>query len=774
LSLPYRLCSICRVTEALPEPSKPGLSPWTVAALVVPIVAFVPFLPGVATGGCFYLRDISSYFVPLRNYVVAGLRAGEVRHWNPYVNEGVPVLLPPLGYPLDALQALVPGPFGLSLLLALHVPLAALCFLGLARHLGHPPGAASLGALIYALSGFSLSCVSLYIHAEAFAWAPLVVWMLLRAGSGGARDVALGAAAVALCVSTSGIEIAGQAVACALVLAASRRAARCLRVAAATVLGAGIAASPLLLLAQSTTGGRRAAGFGVAGSLASSVHPVSLLQTVVAGIFGDPVAAGTRYWGTPYWDGYPYILSLYLGAAALCVVAVGAARRAPLRTRLVLLLLAGLAVALGRWSRLDLILGLAPALTRFRYPVKAFFTVVLASSLLASAGAALLASEARAWRKLVLIAGLAGLLLASVPFVAGALPASSAWLQGHFFTASLPQPLRAGALAAIAADAAQGAVPALAVALLSLLTVKGRLRPRGALLAIAAVIAADLLRAGAGLNPTAPASLYGLSPEMAIVAARLRRDGGRVFTCAPQAMPAFREQARTLGPRVGLWATLVWRESLSPYANMDAAVPATGFDATALVSARSSFSERETSCNEPDTLLRLRESGVRFVLSIQALEHEDLQLVDVASPARTAPLRVFVYRLSDALEDPVVWSTPDDVGAEARGHTLSGAIARYVAEEAEMVRLAVSSPAAGYVIVRNSDAPGWSATVDGRPTPVVAANGRHQAVAVPAGASEVVLRYRAPRFGALVGVASAACAACLAWPRRRRRNAESP
>jgi hypothetical protein len=217
----------------------------------------VPFATGVAFGGCFYFRDLSSYFFPLRHFVVDGLRSGEIRHWNPYVNEGTPVLLPPAAYPLDLLQALLPGPWGLSFLLALHVPLAALMFLGLARRLGWRPPAATLGALVYALCGFSLSCLNLYVHLEALAWAPLVVWMLLRASSGAARDVALAGAALALCLSTSGVEIAAQAVACAFVLTASRAPGRYLRFASSVLLGAELAASPLLLLGGAVAGSRR-------------------------------------------------------------------------------------------------------------------------------------------------------------------------------------------------------------------------------------------------------------------------------------------------------------------------------------------------------------------------------------------------------------------------------------------------------------------------------------------------------------------------------------
>src|SRR5207247_9210220 len=100
---------------------------------------------------------------------------------------GAPVL--PIPYPPDLLQSLAPNEWGFSLLLALHVPLAALTFVGLLRRLGHGPGPAVLGALAYALSGFTLSSLNLYIHLEALAWAPLVMGTLIGAARGGGREV---------------------------------------------------------------------------------------------------------------------------------------------------------------------------------------------------------------------------------------------------------------------------------------------------------------------------------------------------------------------------------------------------------------------------------------------------------------------------------------------------------------------------------------------------------------------------------------------------------
>jgi hypothetical protein len=731
-------------------------------------VSFVPLASGLALGGCLYSRDLSSYFFPVRHFVVEGLRAGEICHWNPYVNEGVPVSPPPVAYPVDALQALVPSPWGFSLLLALHVPLAALTFVGLARRLGSGPAAATLGALVYALSGFSLSCINLYVHVEALAWAPLAISLLIRASSGAGREVALAAASVGLCLSTTGVEIAAQAVFCAFVLTASLSIRKLARFAASVLLGTGLAASPLLLLGGLVASGRRSGGLAITESLQNSVHPLSLLQSVIAGLFGDPIAAGTSYWGTRIWGEYPYIISLYLGGTVWCLAAIGAIARGRHRHRLVLLLGIGLLVCLGAWARLDLLLELAPVLTRFRYPVKAFYTVLVAVALLASAAVDRLGGSRRAWWALALGTTLVGAALACFSVLVPWSAATFSWLQARLFADSFGHALRAAALRTIAADSLAGAVALAATAGIAALTLARRMTARAAVVAVVAVVAADLLRAGAGLNPTAQASLYGYSPEITRVAAGMRQSGGRAFTCAVQAMPTYRDAVRGMGRRAGIWTIGLWRETLSPYANMGLRVPTTGFDATAFTSSQHSLTTRQTVCGDPQTLARLHESGVRYILSVQPFSNEALRLVDVATSARTLPLSIYVYELEDSLADPTVWSTPNDLDASGRGRALDGARARYVDERSDSVRLAVETPRSAFVIVRRANAPGWSASVNGAPATLLTANGRHQAVRVPAGVSEVFLRYRPPhaRLGLTAGLASAFVVAFL-WLRSR-------
>lgn len=70
------------------------------------------------------------------------------------------------------------------------------------------------------------------------------------------------------------------------------------------------------------------------------------------------------------------------------------------------------------------------------------------------------------------------------------------------------------------------------------------------------------------------------------------------------------------------------------------------------------------------------------------------------------------------------------------------------------VRLRVHAPRAGLVYCAESAMPGWTATVNGRAAPIVAANYAFRAVPVPAGDDVVELRYRPPGLiaGALLSL----------------------
>jgi len=547
------------------------------AAAVAACAAFLPFARGLLAGESFYFRDLSRQFFPFRHFVLEGLRSGELRYWNPLVHEGEPLPFPPISYPLDLLQLLFSDDWGLSLLLALHVPLAALAFLALGRGLGLAPWAAVAGGLVYALGGFSLSSLNLYVYASAVAWAPLVVLGVLRSARGGPREWVAGALVIAVALSTLGVEIVAQALLLGLVLSASRREPlRWPRMGASLLLGLGLAAPTLLVVQGLVAGSERAQGFTTKMVLADSLHPVRLVQVVVGGLFGDPAQLVDRFWGLRFFADFPYFLSLYLGVAVLVLAVVGARRSTRYRGRILLVLFSALLVCLGRFAGFEGLVEAVPdAMRSLRYPSKAFFSVHFAVALLVALGADSLVrgSDRSGWRWLASLGLPLGTLFALAPLLPRVTPGLTLRLLAGFFPLDYPWSQRYEIARFVLHDVFLGGTVAMAVGLVALLVLWGRARPGASLLAIVCLLAADLIRSGAGLNPTVKPAFFQPSPEMSLEAARMREAGGRVFTCDPELSDAFWEARRGLRGSFEVWTVATLLETSTPHFNMRVGLP---------------------------------------------------------------------------------------------------------------------------------------------------------------------------------------------------------
>lgn len=768
----------------------------------VALVTLLPFARGLLTGQSFFFRDLAGQFIPLRSFVVDGLARGQLRYWNPLVHEGEPLSFLPVGYLPDLSQVVLPRLSGISLTLALHVPLAALCFLSLARRLGISAAAAAGGAFVYSLGGFCLSSLNLYVYVSAIAWAPLVSLGLIRSAEGDRRAVVRAAVFVALALSTTGVEIVAQSVALGLLLCsrpvgAAWLAARWGRVVASLLLGAALAGVPLLYTSGLLEGSTRGRGFETDVVLAHSVHPLTFLQVLIAGLYGDTSDLATRWWGQNFFpQGFPYLLSLYLGAAALALALVGAARGpARLRNPLWLTALVAAAACLGRYAGLETLVESLPLLRLFRYPSKAFFLVHASVALLVSLGLEALRDGAKpAWRRLAYSAAALGAPLAAGPWLPALMGGATTAFAAGFFPPEYEWPLRLECLRRLADDAAAGGLVALCVAGLAVLVLTGRLAPRLAVGAIAALLAADLLRAGAGLNPMVERSFFRLSPEMSRWAALFRERRARVFTCEPEFQAPFQKARLRVVRSQDVWSFAALAESFVPLHNMEAGVAtAMSRDRTMLVPTERTLSARQVACDDFDSLVDpLRRAGVSHVLSVAPLESEALRLLEVTAPRNLAPLQVHVYALAGALPlrqlAHTVRRAPDRDAAETLARSsgfqadggvavegsieeLAGAKGRILSttEAPGRLEFSVEVDRATVLVVRDAFAPGWHAEVDGQPAPLLRADGRHLAVPVPFGTSRVVMAYWPPRLTAGLGLTSAAAAVLGAlWFTRRR------
>lgn len=133
-------------------------------------------------------------------------------------------------------------------------------------------------------------------------------------------------------------------------------------------------------------------------------------------------------------------------------------------------------------------------------------------------------------------------------------------------------------------------------------------------------------------------------------------------------------------------------------------------------------------------------------------------------------------RLASPLHDPrrvVLLDEPPQDGFLG-APTEAAASVSIESDRSETVRLRVSSAADGFVVLTDQFYPGWEATVNGTPRPILRANHAFRAVRVPAGESVVEFRYvpRSLRRGAaLSGIGIVMTIGILAAGRRRREGA---
>jgi hypothetical protein len=779
------------VSEPPPPPSVPrwGWGRW-LPALLVP-VALLPDLAAALPLRTYYFRDFTATFYPLRLFAAREMREGRFPVWNPFIFEGS--FQTPALYPPDLLHLLWPSPVFVSWLLTLHLPLAALAAWWLARELGASREGAFVGGAVYALGGFALSTLNLYVFLQALALAPIVAGLLRRAARAGGRSLVIAAAGVALALSTLAVEFVAQAVLLGVVLglvsAPGLRAG--LRLLGAGALGIGLAGLPLALTLGLLPETARGVGFAADVRLGNAVHPAVLLQSVLPNLFGVPQLPAEAWWGGRFFSkGLPYFLSLYVGPVALALAGLGFAAMAR-TTRAVLLALGGLALwySLGEWGGLAPLLANLPLAEAFRFPSKAVLLPYLALALAAAFGVDRLRREREAWRRLAVIVGAAAVLaLALAGLFAAAPPAFVSW------TGVLPA-FWPRLLGVIARDAAVVLVVAAACGGLAAAVHRDRLGIGVATALVSALAVGDLVRAGSGLNPQVPASFFDPLPEIA--ALRLDDLGGqRVFSYGLDHSPAFGAFLSRGGEGLTLAGTFLSRQVLSPYSNILDRVEAP--EATDLTSFVPRVRELGPENYEPGRVGRLlpwlRNAAVGRVVSLDPLSHPDLESLAVV-PAAVPGVAIYVYRLSApwprsyvACRAAPAPSVEEALGAPYRegfdpwrdvsveGEP-SSSCREGESRRLEWVpgaeRYAVETDGAGYLVTRDSFARGWRAWVDGVETPVRRANGKHRAVSVPAGAHEVVLRYEPPGWKAgllLTGLSVVAGLALWMAPVRGRRR----
>jgi hypothetical protein len=720
--------------------------------------------------------DDQTYLYPTDMLVTRrALAAGEAPLWNPYQAGGRPLLASEVYAPLfppDALTLVLPFWRSQVLAVALKLLLAALGIYLLARGCGLRPGSATFVATVYTFSAYMLSWVLSPIG-NSMAMAPWVLAMTARVVAQARwRDAAGLAVAVGLLILGGHPEtiIFTLGAAALFALAEYFRAPRTvlahrrsLLLGTGLLLGAGLTAVMLLPFAQLlllSSGTSRAAGpYGANIAYAFAFPELWGNPSKLIGDFG-PINYSVR--------------TAYLGALPLLLAVGGVFARRPRGAHLEWILLTLLAALMVMPTPVHDLAAHLPVLDRTNL-LSTMFLTVLGGSMLAGMGIQAWLDADRAARRRMLIAigvttliPLAVLMRNTNPFAhigtaLGQLPA----LHSSFTQSGLIKNVVAWRWIVFCAAG------------IAVLLLVHRFSGRWVSLAAVLLVAVDLITLDRGFQPAIPLSRVDppTPPALAYLEAHQgdQRISGTFAKPTPALLPDLAERyglrdIQTYDvPKTNrfraLWAGLGqdpgdlswWDPTVSrAHAALDLFAVRYVLLAPGMRSPpwlKPVFRQGNETVAENPTALPRAWVSYRW----RTAANDGVALAQTLSSSTTELLRA-----------PVIEHAPADPG---RAGT---APVRVTLDQNERVELEVTAQRPGYVVLDDAYYPGWSATVDRHPAPVLTANDYFRAVRVGPGTHRITFSYRpaVAKIGAGITLLSLAvlCFVPLAvWLLRRRR-----
>jgi hypothetical protein len=773
-----------------PSVPAPAPRPWIGGAAAIAVALGLFFAPAAFTSRQFLYRDNGRMHAPVKRWLADELRSGHLPQWNPYYGLGTPTVAGAVDqaqHPFNLLLLVFPFEVAFKLWTLLSYALAAAGGWFWARTLSCSPAAALVAGLGFALSGSLVSASDNLTYLSAAAALP---WVLGAAQAwvrrGGAGRLALLGAASGLCAAAGDPQGWGFAVllvplqALALADRGARPAAlrRGLGAATAAVVAAAPFVLPVVLWLPESS---RALPLTDRERLGWNLLPWRLAELAVPHLLRYPQGG----FESPLYRAYaqdpaghiPWAQSIYAGASVAALALLGAARDRRARW----LLLGALAfgwMAMGPRAGFGQLAAHLPVLGGFRFWEKLAVWTGLFLPLAAAFGLDALGGGDRSARRLARGASAAAAVFLALLALLHLFPESAQALlaprTGQVAPARLlAQNLSEGLLHA--------AVLLLALALLGAAVERGRVARAGALALV--VVLADLL--GANVRG------YVLSPPEIL---RPRSPVGEFLAGQPG-------QQRLVTPfkmNVGRWPELTEQENawlwgghtLDPSFNMPWHV-ANFHGYSGILTRR--FKQLAVRAGDrvlpmaglwgfgwvvvPGGLGNAPASGLPPPWDV-ALEVPSLPVLLLRVPHR--PRAYLAGELASAGTDAALEFALDPRSPGGAGTVLEGPVppdyvppagtARVAADRGERVEVEVVADRRALLVLNDAFAPGWTATVDGRPAAILAANYLARGVWVEAGAHRVAFAYRTPGLREGWGLCAAGCAllgGAALWRRRR-------
>lgn len=779
----------------------------------LPLVLYAPLLFG---GKVLYWGVYLLQFYPWRQLAVEQIRAGHWPLWNPYLGAGTPLaanLQTAAFYPPNLLFLLMPVERAFGWELAIHVALAGLFAYYLARTLGLTSFGSLVSGLGYGLGGYVVARWVFPSMVYAAAWLPLMLALaeqiVHRAGQGRPTDwlpgliwrVALLATATAMQLLAGHAQTSFYSL---LILAAFalwrawqtrgsggtwRRALVAIGgLSLAMLWAAALAAIQLLPSAELAAHSQRAGGLtDTQFAYALSFWPWRLITLLAPDFFGNPARGGYWAFGT-YWEEAAFVGILPLILAALALAAwwrqrghqrtTGPVAQVPFLAGLAL---ASLLLALGRYTPLyPLFFRYVPGFGLFQAPARLMLGYALAVPLLAGIGADALRLThlMRTALRFSILGGIGTVVGGAVALLA--LPA----IPGTFGHSAL----RLGVTVALAA---------------ALLLLRGRRELRGTRWQALAVVlvAVDLLAFGWGLAPGTDPAVYRTPVDSA--AFLQAQPAGRIWHLEGYADKVYDRYVALddFGPSDPTYLQPL-RESLLPNLNAAHHLPGAGnYDPLVIEGYSDLYEQLLGPEGQPPSVEEVRSIldlfGIGYLLTDAEI---DLPVQYDSGPRiyvnPTALPRAMIVHGARILEDrderlqtlldpgfdpreEVVLSRAPSAFPAGTAAAVSAEGVSIVDEEPQRVIVQAELMQDGYLVLLDSDYPGWQATVNGRPAEILTANHAFRAVALGPGRHNVAFAYVPLSFHAGAWLTALATAfltvpGLVAINTARRGNADHP
>jgi hypothetical protein len=729
-----------------PVDSRLSSREWTVLVLgALTLTVFICLTEPSIFGAIDWVR-LHAFYKP---YIRASVLHGHLPLWNPYVSLGRPLLAEPdsaFFYPPELAYLFLDGHLACLLVCALHLLLCLYGTMKLARGIGVEKKLSFVVAFVFACSAPVVGCfTSGYVHyGPAICFIPLVFYLAMRMqATPGLRSMAVMALALGLlhtCGHPQAAWLTGIGV---VVFAAARRIERAWRSALvglvrdmgwlvlAMGLGAALAAVCLLPLAElAGQSNRQAASLAFSGAFAEPAFGWATLL----------VPSDIRYFH------FQANAQLYTGIAACVLGACGLLRLRDrnMRALLVLAVFAALLAAGDATPVFNLFFHIIPGVSAFRIHSRATIFVTLSMVLAAGFFLSCPSSRPRADVLAVLVASLVALCIGVVFVLAwpgyGGQAATQAWIRAALIVGT-------GILCSLR--------------ILPERWVRGR---RVLNFALVCLVVFDLGSAVWALKQQNRD--YADEAKEAVVWRGLVSNGHFPSSGVPPRIfiPGFRENA---GMQLG-WS--------SPYGYISLTLGRVwnymhdGLGIAAPV-AFNTFPSAEIAKFGPFPY-----DSMAFVLGVDPRTHHlafntapdpRAYLAGSARLVRDGHEATALMRAGHDFHHIALVEQPLGLPAVLSSMSMAGSAA-ITSYEPERISIAAETSAPALLVLAEPWYPGWSAQVNGLPTPCIPANAWMRAVAVPAGKNQVVLTFHSTYLvpGAVISLAALALVIFLLARRR--------